>query len=398
MSYDGMTDPLGQSQVLSYLKLLSKDYSFDVLSFDKPEVFAAKEQMVREFIKGYDIRWIPLPYTKSPPILSTVKDLWKGWQKVKKLGAETPYDIVHCRGYIIANVAMATKKRFGAKLLFDMRGWWADEKKESGLWDSPVFTPVYNYFKKLERDVFRVSDQAISLTRAGYDEIGKLNLKPLDEVSVIPTCVDFDIFKPFSPQIRQEVRAELGIPENSKVVLYSGSLGGNYGMELVFGLYNALKRKGYEASILLLTRSDQNYINSEVAKADVPKEDVFVTSSDFTGVHRYLMAGDFGLVNYARTYSTIGRSPTKLGEYWACGLPVSSLKNIGDIDYLLDRYPSSGVLVEEYTNESFDKAIDELLGLTTTKEQLRNYALDYYDIRKGVEKYSAIYQRMLQGK
>ena len=29
--YDGLTDPLGQSQVLSYIKHLSANYSFDIV-------------------------------------------------------------------------------------------------------------------------------------------------------------------------------------------------------------------------------------------------------------------------------------------------------------------------------------------------------------------------------
>ncbi len=33
--YDGLTDPLGQSQVLPYLKELSKNYRFDVIGFEK---------------------------------------------------------------------------------------------------------------------------------------------------------------------------------------------------------------------------------------------------------------------------------------------------------------------------------------------------------------------------
>ena len=40
ISYDGMTDPLGQSQVLPYLIGLSKSgYSFDLISFEKKERF-----------------------------------------------------------------------------------------------------------------------------------------------------------------------------------------------------------------------------------------------------------------------------------------------------------------------------------------------------------------------
>lgn len=395
LTYDGMTDPLGQSQVLSYLKLLSKDFSFDVLSYEKPDVFTQKEQLVHNFIQGYDIRWIPLPYTKSPPILSTIKDLRAGWKKIKELGRNTRYDIIHSRGYIIGTNAIKAQKHFKAALLLDKRGWWADEKKDSGNWESPVFIPVYRYFKNLETRLFKVSDHAISLTWAGYHEIERLKLKPLNDVSVIPTCVDFKIFKPFDTEIRKEVRQELGIPQDARVILYSGSLGGNYSMELIFGLYRALKKREPNTYILLLTRADKEYIAAEVKNADVPEEVVKIAASDFAHVHRYLMAGDYGLVNYLRTYSTIGRSPTKLGEYWACGLPVVSLSNIGDIDYLVNKYPKSGVLVDEYTEEGFDTAVEHLLTLDISKEQLREYSIDYYDIEKGVKTYADIYHKML---
>ena len=40
ISYDGMTDPLGQSQVIPYLQGLSKKgFQFYLLSCEKPEAF-----------------------------------------------------------------------------------------------------------------------------------------------------------------------------------------------------------------------------------------------------------------------------------------------------------------------------------------------------------------------
>ena len=39
ISYDGLMEPLGQSQVLNYLKGLSKDYQMFVISYEKKEDF-----------------------------------------------------------------------------------------------------------------------------------------------------------------------------------------------------------------------------------------------------------------------------------------------------------------------------------------------------------------------
>ena len=42
------------------------------------------------------------------------------------------------------------KRKHGVKFLFDMRGFWADERVEGGLWNlsNPVFNWAYKYFKK----------------------------------------------------------------------------------------------------------------------------------------------------------------------------------------------------------------------------------------------------------
>ena len=35
ITYDGLLDPLGQSQILPYLKIIAKEYPINVLSFEK---------------------------------------------------------------------------------------------------------------------------------------------------------------------------------------------------------------------------------------------------------------------------------------------------------------------------------------------------------------------------
>ena len=47
ISYDGMLEPLGQSQVLSYLKLLASDRSIHLISFEKAADWANVAERVR---------------------------------------------------------------------------------------------------------------------------------------------------------------------------------------------------------------------------------------------------------------------------------------------------------------------------------------------------------------
>ena len=46
--YDGLTDPLGQSQVLPYLKKLSEYYRFDVIGFRKKKFLTPKRKLLKE--------------------------------------------------------------------------------------------------------------------------------------------------------------------------------------------------------------------------------------------------------------------------------------------------------------------------------------------------------------
>ena len=52
ISYDGMTDPLGQSQVLPYISGLNKHgITFHLISFEKPARFKQNRDLERERFK-----------------------------------------------------------------------------------------------------------------------------------------------------------------------------------------------------------------------------------------------------------------------------------------------------------------------------------------------------------
>ncbi len=395
ISYDGMTDALGQSQVLSYIKRLSNlSYDIEILSYEKPDRFIQSRSEIEAEVNKYNIKWRPLLYTKSPPIISTLKDLYIGWRTLKyNIEIGNKYDIVHCRGYIAAILGVKLKKTFGIKFIFDMRGWWADEKLESGLWNNPIFKLVYNYFKKLEKDFFKFSDYSISLTYAGKEHIVNSKLKETN-VEVIPTCVDFNVFKPFSQNVRDEVRAELNIPPDAKVLLYSGALGANYNNEGIFKIYSIALEKYSELYFLILSKDEVSYVSSELKKYNINQSKIRIVSSPYNKVYRYLIVGDIGIILYKKQFSAIGRSPTKLGEYWACGLPIISINGLGDLDEIIKKYPEGGNLVLDLATENVLQAMEELFVKSENKMLLRKYAEDYFSIESGVEKYNNVYKRL----
>lgn len=392
ISYDGLTDALGQSQILAYLKRLTGyGNQIVILSYEKKELYEKNKHIIEPIIKKHGLEWVPVPYTKSPPVFSTLYDIWKGKAFCRKIHRRYNFQAVHCRGYIPAILGRYMKKKYGLQFIFDMRAWWADEKIESGYWDKKIYQPVYRYFKKLEVQFFGESDYVVSLTNKGKEEIVSKNFAPAEKIGVIPTCVDFEIFKPFDAAHREQFRKELSIAANEKVFVYSGSLGGNYDPMILVNVFKTFQSLYPESYLLILSKDSysedlkQLFVSNGI-------ERVAMYNIPFTAVTNYLLAGDVGFVYYKMSFSTIGRSPTKLGEYWASGLPVISFKGIGDLDAIIAAYPGSGLLL---TTDPADWK-KEMEGLQFPgKEELRASAKDYFHIDKGVQFYKNVYEHLV---
>ena len=151
ISYDGMTDPLGQSQVIPYLSKLSKhNIEFHILSAEKTENFSKNKERISEILDNTGIEWHYIKYNKKPPVLSTIKDIRKLNKKATYLHKKYSFDLCHCRSYISAFAGLKLKNKFSLPFLFDMRGFYADERVDGNLWNlkNPVFNQVYKFFKR----------------------------------------------------------------------------------------------------------------------------------------------------------------------------------------------------------------------------------------------------------
>src|SRR5689334_23748363 len=111
ISYNGMTDPLGQSQVLPYLVALANyGYQFTILSFEKKESYKKDRTIVKDILENAGINWSPLFYTKKPPILSKIYDRWQIRRAAFRLHKKFKFQMTHCRSYVSAEIGLLLKK------------------------------------------------------------------------------------------------------------------------------------------------------------------------------------------------------------------------------------------------------------------------------------------------
>src|SRR3954447_20432423 len=80
ISYDGMLEPLGQSQVLAYLDQLAPGRRIHLISFEKAADWGDRAQLdaARRRIAEAGIEWHPLRYHKRPTAPATAFDIAAG--------------------------------------------------------------------------------------------------------------------------------------------------------------------------------------------------------------------------------------------------------------------------------------------------------------------------------
>ncbi len=393
LSYDGMTDPLGQSQVLPYLLGLSElGYQFTLISFEKKDRFAKDAATIQEICNQGNINWKPQFYTKKPPVFSTLKDIWKMNRASKKIYSENKFSIIHCRSYITSLIGLGFKRKHAVKFLFDMRGFWADERVEGGIWNlkNPLFKWVYSYFKKKEKQYFSQSDAIVSLTHAGKKIILDWKLKHVshNKISVIPCCVDLNLFNPnrIKKIEQQELKKELNL-ENKLVVGYVGSIGTWYMLEEMLLTFKQIVTQNENAVFLFVTRENKETILHSAKKLQLDESNFRFSYCVHSKVPLYISLFDCSIFYIRPSFSKQASSPTKQGELMAMGIPIICNSGVGDTDEIIQKYASG--IVDWKT-----KQLSELFQ-NFNKERTTQGAKAYFDLTLGVEKYNFAYKEML---
>ena len=117
-SYDGLLEPLGQSQILNYQYEISKYYEIFIVSFEKLYDFnnLNKVNNLKKEIKDKNIYWHPLIFSDKFKLLSYIINYLKGILLIYKISINNNINIVHCRGYVTYIIIYLLKYFFKFKI------------------------------------------------------------------------------------------------------------------------------------------------------------------------------------------------------------------------------------------------------------------------------------------
>jgi len=360
ITYDGLLDPLGGSQILPYIKLLSSEkLKYYIISFEKSERFNSNANKLSDELKKLNIVWIPLIFTKQYGLLGKMWDMIKMYLSSLVIAIVNNITVVHARSHLAAQVGLFLKRILKTKLIFDFRGLWVDERVDKNGWDlSRRFDRIqYRYFKKNEEILLKLSDHIVVLTTAVLNELLRLKQCTSESVTVIPCCADFDHFTIVDDTVRVQHRINVRIPEKSVVFGYLGSVGSMYMTDRYFYLLCVAMSLRDDVYAVVITHDIDQL--KEVMNAMLPKiyhNRVFITSATRDAVPEMLSLIDI-LVNFVLpSYARISMSPTKLAECFATGIPVICNPGVGDVAEQIDCL-RAGVLVDPASKDDIIKCI-----------------------------------------
>ena len=397
ISIDGMTDPLGQSQVLPYLVgLAKKGNKISIASCEKKENWKLYHKVIEAIVNEAGITWNYCFYKRGKPFISqqqNFRSLKKiAFTHIKENSGQT---ILHCRSYLAGLIGLSAKQKFNTKFIFDMRGFWADERIEGGIWNkvNPIGFCLYSFFKRKEKEMLVQSDRIVSLTHKAKSIILNWNLGiDNSKITVIPCCADLDHFSNKNIKTEQLAQLQGNFPQikNKFVLSYVGSLGTWYMADEMLEFFKILS-KHTEAVFIIITKDSKELIYEAAKKHLVDVNQLVIVSSSRADMPYYIALSNASLFFIKPSFSKLASSPTKMGELLSMEVPVITNAGVGDVDSII-KDTNCGVIISEFNPNEYQKAVlDVLENRNLYKKNATMTANTYFSLKEGVEKYSKIY-------
>lgn len=389
ISYDGLLEPLGQSQVLAYMRGLSRTHRFTLITYEKADDLADTQLFahLRSECELLGIRWLPQRFRAQPkvlaPALSMLRMVWLVTYEVRA----QRISLIHARSYIPAWVAQVVGRLTGVPFIFDMRALWPEEliiaqrlQRDSML---------HRIILAAERVCLRRAAAVVSLTHAAVEHLERVYPQDMAEqtVSVIPTCVDLGRFVPAM------------LPKTQRVIGCLGTmLSGWFQIEWLSSFLAVAARQDSKLLFEFTTRDDPNRLRAALGASQTFQSRLSIASCASDQVHEVLRGQVASVMFFTKGLGKLGSSPTRMGEVLACGLPVITNDGVGDVAQIIRKY-RVGVLVSGPTEREMADSwsvLQELLADPNLVLRCRQAAEEVFSLESGTSAYARLYDKVLK--
>ncbi len=385
-----MLEPLGQSQILSYLGPLSKTYQFHIISFEKQKNISneAHYKEIQSLCKKNNIKWTSLVYLENRRLWSIINGFIQLIKLCIKSIRHDSVDFIHARSYFPAFVALLMHKIFKMPFVFDMRALWPEELVEAGRLKEKSIS--WQLIKLLERECLKKSFAIVSLTHAALDYLHKVypDFSIKQKTSVIPTCANLECFN---------LKNREFTPNSITISCIGSMLSGWFKIDILKAVVDYMLSNYPNIRFEFLTRDNKEKLLLKIDEEHKWTNRIHIDSVLFKDMPMRLSNHDGSVFFFTANISKLGSAPTRMAELLGTGIPVLTNCGVGDVDKIVLEHRVGELLNSE--NEAHIKvACDNFIELIKNKniaQQCRFTAEALFALDVGVVKYRNIYNKIL---
>ena len=354
ITHHGILEPLGQTQILPYLSGLAlRGHSIDVLSFEKKAHLNDCARVAAQLrgLQAAGIRWFPRPYRHGRSLRHLFADILVTSREIQRRCMQDGIDLLHCRSHVSASMAWPAATRCKKPLLFDFRGFLAEEFVDAGLWRQGGFR--FRLTKAFERRAAKACSALVALTEPARAYLKEMYQLDLNKLFVIPCCVDLERFRPNERPVARDQQRPVS-------VVYAGSTSGRYRTAEMLRFFTLLLDRRPGSHFNILSNGEDGSVRALVGDSGLRPDSVSVDSLPSDKVPNVLSQQDLGLIFIRGGRALSAASPTKLGEYLASGLTVVAEERLGGLQKLLID-EGVGCLIDSGRPETWPAVLDKAL-------------------------------------
>ena len=372
--------------------LRNRGYKFHVLQFSwGNEATQHREAACRS--SGIPYRHVIIQRQARP--LGPLWTAYRGRRHIDKAIQDWDIDVLMPRSHMPALATLSMHKN-QLPVVFDADGLAADERVDfSGL--SPD-SWSYRLFRDIEARMLRKADHILVRTDAAIQILSARGGPGVVSAhfTVVGNGRDPEVFTPGTTEARDVIRQRLGIPGDSLLLVYAGSLGAQYCPKSMLDLLEKVQYRHGDARLLVLSGTP-GPLKSILLDRELLAQRVIFHACRHGEVAAYLSCADVGIALRQHSFSMQGVSPIKIGEYLLCGLPVIATAGIGKSDVLSGL---AGMTVDNGDDACLDSAADWIAALPRTdrrlvQERSRQLGVEHFSLDASVESYARALQKFI---
>ena len=389
ISLEGLSTPLGQSQVLAVSeRLQSMGWKCAILSLEPEPADEDAFDRLAARMASSGVRWQHRPYRRGRA--GVVKNVLSMTAMIRDVWEHT--DLFHGRSYFGAFFPAASDIFRSVPYVFDTRGYWVDEKIEEGRWFQDRASRAIA--RRVERELYSRAAGVVSLTELATKDVrsGRFGRRHPGQRSIcIPTCVDYAKFR------MERGVAPHDLLKEGPIVAYVGSLNPSYEYRESLKLVALILDQIPQAKFLALT-SQEEEMRSLANDFAIPASRRLITKVAHDQMHLWLPWIDFGLLlRVSPNQANRASMPTKLGEFLATGTAPIAYGANSDVVEWVNR-AGSGLTLDDLSPESLERAVDLVargVPRTDVLMSARLAAEDHFSLESGVNRYDALFRDLL---